>query len=303
MTDANNKPLDILDSAIAGLRDVPVPEGPLPHLVASTIEALQSSAIPPEVLRLRERRRKMFRIARRGGIAAAVVFLAVFCGAVFLLEPTSSFAFADVVEGVKKAKSVTFVTKMPSVVQGKAGGVLQQKFYIQGDVYRTEVPSAQEGATVPADAPPVLIAFVVDFKQKKAMQINYVKKTVKYIKADDKKWDEMAKAFANPLEQLRQMKGDDAEKIGNEELNGQKTEVFKLKKAELFMGVRPASGETAKLWVDPKSGLPVRIAVEPAADSKEKTPSIVFEKFTWNETLDADLFKLDAPKGFKVEGE
>jgi len=57
------------------------------------------------------------------------------------------------------------------------------------------------------------------------------------------------------------------------------------------------------LWVDPKTGLPVRIAVEAPADNEDKTPQIVFEQFRWNEALDADLFKLEAPKDFKVDGE
>ncbi len=51
---------------------------------------------------------------------------------------------------------------------------------------------------------------------------------------------------ANPLDQLRKMKGDDAEHLGEEKLNGDKTEVYKLKKADIFMGLHLTGGETAK---------------------------------------------------------
>jgi hypothetical protein len=282
MTDRNHQPPDLLEQAIAGLRDAPIPDGPPPRLVASTVEALEYSLIPPDVVRLLERRRKMIRIARYSSAAAVAAALVVVVGTLLMLRPVPAFA---------------------DVVQGKERGVLRQKVYVQGDVYRMELPSAQEGVTAPADAPPILLVVIVDFKQKKALQIDYTKKTAKFIKGEDQKWEEMAKAFANPLEQLRDLKGDDAKPLGEEEWNGSKTAVFKLKKKDVFLGMRLTAGETAKLWVDVKSGLPVRIAVEPAADSKEKAPLLVFEQFAWNEALDAALFKLEAPKGFTVEGE
>jgi hypothetical protein len=299
MTQRSDEPMDLLERALAGLRDAPIPDGPPPQLVASTVEALQTSVISPDVVRLRERRRKMFRIAGYSGAAAAAVFLVVLGGWLFLMDRTAALAFADVVENVKKATSVTFVTKIPSTLQGRRG-LLQQKFYVQAGAYRMELPSVQEGVAVPADAPPVLIAIIVDTKQKKALQLDFFRKTAKYLKPDDKKWQEMPPELVNPIEQLRRLKGDDAELLGEEELDGRKTEVYRLNKPDIFMGVRLTGGETAKLWVDPKNGLPVRIAVEPSADRNDKTPLIVFEQFTWNESLDPDLFKPDVPEGFSL---
>lgn len=303
MTDRNDKPMDLLEQALAALRDAPVADGPSPRHVASTVEALQTAMIPPDVVRLRERRRKMFRIARYSTAAAAVVLLVIGAAGLFLMDRTASLAFAQVVENVKNAKCVAFVTKIPTIVEGSRMGTLQQKWYVQGDVYRMELPSAQEDVQAPPDAPPALMAMIADFKQKKALQIEFKRKTAKWIKGDDKMWLKMAKSFANPIEQLRQLKGDDAERVGVEELNSRKTEVYRLKKTDIFMGLRLTGGETAKLWVDPKSGLPIRIAVERPADSQEKAPVVVFEQFRWNEPLDADLFKLEVPKGFTIEGE
>jgi outer membrane lipoprotein-sorting protein len=300
MSERNERhPVDVLDLATAALRDVSIPDGPPPQLAASTVEALQSASSPPDIVRLEERKRKMLRLMRYSGVAAAVVLLAALAGWLFLMDRTAALAFADVVEKVKNARSVTFITKIPTVVQGNQRGVLQQKFYIQGDRYRMELPSAQEGVPVPPDAPPVLVAIIADAKQKKVLQLDFVRKTAQYIEADEKRWQQMAQELANPIEKLRQLKNEDAERLGEEELDGRKTQVYRLKKADVFMGVRLGKDETARLWADPKSGLPVRLAVGDPSD-KDK-PFIVFEQFSWNEALDLELFKLEVPKGFTLK--
>jgi uncharacterized membrane protein YgdD (TMEM256/DUF423 family) len=82
VSDRNDQPTsDVLDRATAALRDAAAPEGPPPGLVASTVEALQSLNPTPDAVRLRERRRTMLYLARYGGLAAAVVLLAVAAGA------------------------------------------------------------------------------------------------------------------------------------------------------------------------------------------------------------------------------
>jgi hypothetical protein len=300
MTEHNEQPtMDLLDQAVRALRDEAVPEGPPAQVVASTVEALQTTTASPEVVRLLQTRRLMIRIARYGSIAtAAAVLLAL--GGVMLLHRNAALAFGEVVERVKEAKSVTFITKMPGILQGKKG-IKQQKFYIQGDAYRMEIPSAQEGAQVPPDAPPVLLAIIADAKQKKALQLDFVRKTAQIMKGDEKGWQEMAKGLANPVEQLRLLKDEDAERIGEEVLNGRKTQVYRLKKTDIFMGVRVTEPEVAKVWVDPKTSLPVRFAVERPADGGKVETVIVFEQFTWNKDRDPNLFKVEVPKGFTLK--
>jgi hypothetical protein len=299
MTEHNERPTrDVLNDALKALQAEPVPEGPPAQLVASTIEALQRTMVSPEVLRLQQRRKLMIRIARYGTFAtAAAVLLAL---GVPFLHP-ARLAFGQVVENIKKAKSVSFVTKMPTILRGSERGVLQQKFYIQGEHYRMEIPSAQEGADIPADAPPVMLAIIADYKQKKSLQLDFVRKTAKFLDIDEKRWKEMAQA--NPIEELRQLKNDDAERIGEEEIDGRKTQVYRLKKAD-FMGLRLGEDDTAKLWVDPKSGLPMRIRVDgqtPASRGPSDKTFMIFEQFAWDEALDPNLFKLEVPKGFTLE--
>jgi outer membrane lipoprotein-sorting protein len=242
----------------------------------------------------------MFRIARYSSAAAAAVFLAVAAGWLFLMDRTAPRAFADVVEKVKNAKSVTFITKIPTVVEGTKQGTLQQKVYIQGDSYRMEFPSAQgDGIKAAKDAPPIVLAFIVNSKERKAIQLDFVRKTARIIETDDKQWQAMAQQMFNPIEKLRNLKNEEAELLGDEVSDNRRVQVYRLKKPELFLGLRVGKDDTAKLWVDFKSGLPVRLAIGDPAN-KDK-PSIVFEQFAWNEPLDPELFKLDVPTGFTVE--
>jgi outer membrane lipoprotein-sorting protein len=247
----------------------------------------------------------MFRMFRYGGVAAAAMILAVVAGWLFLMDSTAGPAFSQVIQNVKNAKSVTLVIEIPTIIQGTKPGTLRQKIYIQGDVLRMEVPSAQEGATVPADAPPILMTLIYDFKQKKVLQLDYVGKTAKIITADDDKmWQAMAKSIADPRKQLGELKDKDAERIGEEDLDGVKTQVYRLQGGgtAIFLGGKLEKDQTAKLWVDPKSGLPVRVAVgDPKGDPKLDRQFIVFKDFHWNEALDPELFKLDVPKGFTVK--
>jgi outer membrane lipoprotein-sorting protein len=300
MMNRDERAMDVLDRAIIELRGAPVPDGPPPHLVTSTIKTLQPLA-RPQTDRVIQRRKHMLRIARYSGIAATIAFLAILGGWLVLMDRTASVAFADVVKNINDAKSVTFVTKMPTVVQGTKSGVLQQKMYIQGDAYRMEIPSAQESALAPVGAPPIVVVLIADWKEKKALLLDYTTKTAKKIAADEKTWDEMAKSMADPIKQLRLLKEKDAERLGDEELDGRKTTVYRLKRTDIFMGLTRSKDETAKLWVDPKSGLPVRIAVGDPSDTDK--PFIVFEQFNWNVVLDPDLFKLEAPKGFTLKSE
>jgi hypothetical protein len=296
MTDRNGQ--DVLDRALAALRDAPLAQGPSPELVASTVEALQSLT-GPQAVRIQKRRQLMFRLVRYSGVAAAAVFIAGVAGWLFLLDRTAAPAFADVVQNVKNARSVTFVTEMPTILQGSKRGVLHQKFYIQGDGYRMELPGAQEGAVVPADAPPNFMVLIVDTKLKKALQLDYAGKTAKTLAPEEKMWQDMARSLADPIKQLRQLKEKDAEKIGEEELGGVKTHVYRLHRTDIFMGMMIDKDETAKLWVDAKSGLPVRLAIGDPQDKDKQY--LVFKDFRWNEPLDPELFKLEVPKGFKVQ--
>jgi hypothetical protein len=300
MTEGNEQPpADVLDQATRALRNTAIPEGPPAQLAASTVEALQSASNSPDIVRLHERKRTMFRVMRYGSTAAAAAMVAAITGWLLFMNGTTTLAFADVIKNVGEAKSVSFVTKIPTIIQGARRGVLEQKHYIQGNSYHMEIPSAQEDVPVPPDAPPAYLVLIADWQKKKALQIDYVAKTAKWLDADAKTWEELAKGIADPIKQLRQLKEQDAERLADEELNGCKLQVYRITRKDVFMGLTQSKDETTKLWVDPKTGLPVRIAV--GDPSNKEKPFFVFEQFRWNEPLDAGLFKAEVPNGFTLK--
>jgi outer membrane lipoprotein-sorting protein len=143
------------------------------------------------------------------------------------------------------------------------------------------------------------MANIADLKQGKALQIDFVGRTAKWLPIDK----EAQKQFVNPIDQLRHLREQDADRLPNEILDGLETQVYLLKKVDFFGGKgKIEEGEFFKVWADAKTGLPVRIALESwgGGDKKGKI-SLVFFHFKWNEALAPEMFRLDVPAGFKVE--
>ncbi len=279
--------MDPLDRAAEALRDAPVPEGPPPGLVASTVQALQSSEIPPDDVRISQRRRLMVRMARYGGAGVAAAVLLALLGHFWFAEGRAHAAFADVIENVRKAQSVSFVFHQ------QLGGppTLSSQWYVQGDAVRMEMPGQ--------------LVVIADVKQKKTVQLNLVEKVAEVSDIDAKTARQQAKRFtdpfANPVEYFGKLTAEDAEKTGEEELDGRKVDVYRLKR---FWEIELEQGDdqsSITAWVDRKSGLPVRIAIRASFHAEGKSKDwLVLEEFKWNEPLDPDLFKLDIPEGYTV---
>lgn len=288
MSSENHKPTrDILDQAAEALRNTTVPTGPPEDLVRETLARLRSEERTWEANRLRERRRIMFRFARYGGLAAAAAAVLVFCS-LWLVDRSAAPAFADVVANVQKAKSVTFRLTQKLTPQSPT---IPAKWYLQGDNIRIELLDPQGK---------VFEAFVADYRNKKGMRLNFENKTVRPIPVDKK-----VPANFNPIDGLRQAKDSDAKLIGHEDLHDRKMRVYEFTQLKVLgLSGKVKEGETAKLWVDAASGLPVRMVIEVSLMTGGKTKSsLIFEDFEWNKSLSADLFKQEVPPGFKKDEE
>lgn len=228
----------------------------------------------------------MFRIARYGGLAAAAAAVVVLLSSLWLMNQSAAPAFADVIANVQKAKSVTFRMKQKLGPQSPS---IPAKWYLQGDNVRMELLDPQGEA---------FEAFVVDYRNKKAMRLNFLDKTARTIPVDKKK-----PTGFDLIDSLRKAKDTDAKLIGNEDLDGRKTRVYEFTQLHVFgLSGKVKEGETAKLWVDAASGLPVRMVIEITsmrADGKKS--SLIFDDFEWNKSLPADLFKVEVPPGFKED--
>lgn len=293
MSRENHKPArDILVQAAEALRNTAVPAGPTEDLVRETLAKLRSEELTGEANRLRERRRIMFRIVRYGGLAATAAAVVVVLSSLWLMDWSATPAFADVVAKVQKAKSVTFRMTQKLTPQSPT---IQQKWYLQDDGIRLEllVPPGYQ------DQGHVFMAIVANSRNKKAMELDFVKKI-----ARPTPMSKQTPARFNLIDSLRRAKDSDAKFIGNEDRDGRKTRAYEFTRLHVLgLSGKVKEGETAKLWVDAASGLPVRMVVETLlADGKGKS-SLIFEDFEWNKELPGDLFKLEAPPGFKKDKE
>ena len=263
---------DLLDRAFESLRTAPVSDGPPPHVVASTVEAIHSSKTEPEKTRLAERRRIMFRIARFSGATAAALLLCFVVVWTLVIDRGANVAFADVIDTLKNVKSATCVNRQTIGRQSE----MTFKMYLLPDRIRME----NRDVTI----------VVVDYQQQKALQLVPPLKTAQTIElrgAVD------PSALTNPLEQLQQLKPDDAVSQGEEMAGDRRLLIYKVEKAQLFDVKGPMT-----LWIDPKTELPVKIHIE-HTDAKT-TRSLTFEDFKWNEPFDKTLFSLQVPDGYTV---
>ncbi|HEV3078797.1 MAG TPA: hypothetical protein VGY66_03430, partial [Gemmataceae bacterium] len=212
----------------------------------------------------------MVRIARYGSLATAAAVLLAVGAFLLLMDHSASLAFGDVVTKVKNAKSVSFTCTQKLTPQAPE---LKQQWFMQDDGLRMELPGIQPSFRAPE---PVLLAVIADMKEKKSLQLDFVRKIAEWRPIDDK----VAQGFVNPIDQLRRLKDQDAQRVGFEDLDGRKTQVYRLKKLDFFGAKgKIEEGESAKVWVDPKSGLPVRMAIEGWNTDHKGKMLLLFDRF------------------------
>jgi len=260
-----------LDSAVQAVLAEPLPNDAVERVKARArrLSSPTVSSSKPGI----GRRVWLVPAARYGGIAAAV--MAIVAVAIFSLftQRPSGRAFADVIQNVIQARSVQLTMTQRLGHQPENVG----KMYFDENRLRIELFS---GAMV----------HVGDLSQKRALYLDTHGKIAQSIAIDN----QIAKEFANPIDQLRRAKTEDAENIGEEYLKGRLTQVYRIRQVD-FLGMR---GKAEMLvWVDPREGLPVKIVIHDLDPKAEM--EIRFEDFLWNEPLDPNLFSLDVPDGYK----
>jgi outer membrane lipoprotein-sorting protein len=285
---------DVFERAVKALRSAPVPDGPSSQIVSATLKNLSTSSITPDDIRTISRRKFMLRLYRYGGIATAVSITIMIGGWFLLMDRFANRGFAQVLENVKKAQSVSFIISQKFGNQPE----IEQKAYIDGDKFRLETTWA---STV-----------IADFANKKAIGLNPDKKQALRWDLDKRMVEVFKHTMANPIEALRQLKDEDAEKIKEEEADGRKLDVYRLKRFN-FMGImvdltkeskNNQPRENVTLWVDHETGMPTKITlIIPDQEEKgRKSPGmwITLSQFKWNPKFDLELFKMEIPEGYKI---
>jgi len=196
---------------------------------------------------------------------------------------------ATAIENVKKAQSVSFSLTCKFGSQPP----IESKFYIQSGYIRQEMPGKQ--STFDAKVPFLIVA-VADLHKGEIVQVDYTDKTAQKYPMNEK----TKKQFVNPVESISQLAEDDAERIGEENVNGHKTIVYSLRRMQSWIGGgKVGEGESAKVWTDAHSGLPVRMVLEHSQEPNNKI-SLELTDFVWNSSMPPEIFKLDIPDGFKL---
>ena len=209
-----------------------------------------------------------------GGLTIAATLLVMVTGVTLLLDRTTGRAFAQVIEKVKVARSVRFTTTTRFGWQPEIDG----QMYLEGNRLRLEQFDGK-------------LIQVGDLDRKQALFLDMHRKLAQSAEIDAS----LAKEFANPIDQLRRAKSNDAEQVGQEILKGRRTEVYRLHNVDL-LSIK--GGGEMLVWVDVESELPAKIIIRDS-DPKGET-EIRFDEFVWNEPLEARLFSLNVPDGFQL---
>ncbi|QDT24952.1 WD domain, G-beta repeat [Gimesia panareensis] len=262
----------LLDSAVQAVLAETLPEDAVERIKmrAASLDTLASS---PDKQRVR-RRAWLVRMPNHYGIVATVVVLAAIAGFSLLINRTAGQAFADVIQNVKRVSSVQLTMTTRFGHQPEIKG----KMFLEGDQLRIEQFQG-------------MMVQVGDLRQKHALVLDTYRKLAQPIDIDE----HFAREFVNPIDQLRRTKPENAINIGEEDLKGRLTQVYRIDKVDL-LGMR-GNGEML-VWVDPIDGLPVKIVIHDS--NPEAETEIRFESFVWNEPLDANLFALTIPDGYQL---
>lgn len=254
-----------LDAAVAAVLAEPIPDSGIRRVQARAKvlggpSAVQSAGRPrPGKLRM-----------VGGGLIAAAAIVCLAIGLNLLSERGTARAFEQVVEKVKNAESVQFSMTWRLGKQPEE----KSRMFVVGDQVRVEVGG--------------VLVQISDLAKKQVLYLDSQRKLAQSMMMDARR----TQYLADPIDQLRQAKSDKAEAIGEEVLEGVPCSVFRVHDVQLL----GAAGDML-MWVDPKSGLPVRFVIhDPKSIDKME---IRFEDFVWNKPLEPGLFSLTAPDGFQ----
>ena len=262
-----------LEAAVQAAMREPLPEEAIERVKARAKELAKSSTVTaPPVQDSPQRRKRVPRVLLAGLAVVAALFVMV-TGLSLILDRSAGQAFAQVIEKVNSARSVqlTMTTRLGRQRE------IEGKMYLEGNRMRLE---QFEG----------LLIQVGDFQQKQALFLDMHRKVAQSAEIDA----DVAREFANPIDQLRHANSKDAKEIGQEVLNGRRTQVYRLPNVDL-LGMK--GNAEMLVWVDVESELPAKIVIR---DSDPKAEMEVrFDKFVWNEPLEAQMFSLSIPEGFQ----
>ena len=179
-------------------------------------------------------------------------------------------------ENAEKAKSVKVVATTEN--NGKAD--LTRTVYRQGDSIRVNTAKGAERRDE--------TVVIADLKTREALFLEPKTKTVRRTTLGNQEV-KLVTGVMDGLSGIKEQVAGGDEKalkdLGEEKLGDRKTHAYEVRRAD----------EVWKVWIDPKSSLPVRIRV---GEQGKNTLTLDFSK--WNEEFDNKLFELKVPEDYRM---
>lgn len=278
----DHEPEDLVERAVAALRQLPLPGGPSAAVISQTSSALREAAHRPRINVL-QRITQMpwtFKTSALLGIAASL--LAIYFG---LLNLTGgALAFADVVAVLEKVRSATWRTatevEMPHNQKVKSIG---EGMFLAPSHERIEfVFQGSKGISI------------IDGEQGKILTLDPTGKTALVIDVKNVppgQESPFGRTFQGLQEFVAEVQKDSdgkVERLGINTIDGRPAAGFRLEKGTFEV----------KIWADPNTSRPVR--VEYTSISGPKSHSVMSD-FQVDVDLDASLFRLEVPKDYTVQ--
>lgn len=260
----HDNPDDRLERTLAAMRDAPVPDGPSQEVYADTLSALRKAESQQRPQTLFTRILTMKPIAK---MAASVLLAFGLSLLAFVLLRPSSLAFADVVDKVAGARTLTFHA---SCALKGSDRKLDMKYLMTSDG-RRRVELAGENITI--NDPKSGKTIVLDPQHKTATVVTLKNKSYGFP--------------SDPIEDLKKLKDQNAKDLGEKTIDGHRVKGF----------ASTSGGADYVIWADKTTGDPVRIE---CTVSQGAAFTMVMDDFAINPNIDPALFDTTIPKGYKV---
>ena len=272
----NNPPRDLfegaLDGAIDALRETPVPPGPPDETLRAVLAAGETSCqTQPKTFT-----RRIFAMNRIAKIAAAVLAIAIGTGLLIWLPiGSATVAWADVQERIRKIRTLTFQgtmrqegmddLKVPVMIMEP--GLIRQELVIGGERI-TQIINMAEGTML-----------ILEEKTKKATRLNLSALPVHVRKASRE---------SNVLTKLKKLIEKSQTELGDREIAGRPAKGYQVKEGK----------QSVTIWVDARTGDPLEMNMT----MYQGTVKLTLFDFEVDKPLDASLFSMAIPKGYKQIG-
>lgn len=273
-------PDDIVDRAVAALRQTAAHDCPPPALLDRTTAAVEAAVRAPRPWLATRFGRPLAAVAATAALAtAAAVMIAV----VLPTGGASGSAFATMLDKVRAMKSVRYRTTVPGVEQ--TAGAEKAPFLV----------TIETAAGVRLETGPL----VTVFRRDGGLLLDTTSKSATAFSNDAAK--DRPRERPDLLGQFRRADGSWGEPIEGKQVGTVAARGYRVTKK--WIGEHDPKWVSMQVYVDPATELPVRVEQEVRLSDDEKSEPFVkvMSDFEWDIEVDPALMSLDPPAGYRHE--